>query len=75
MEIDLEFTEKSARNTQRWWKLTATITLPAVRLPCKLYRMFVADFSVNSQPILIKFIKDYRDIFMKKYYLIQKLDH
>ena len=27
MEIDLELTEKSAKNTQRWWKLTATIDL------------------------------------------------
>ena len=27
MEIDLELTEKSAKNTQRWWKLTATICL------------------------------------------------
>ena len=25
MEIDLELTEKLAKNTQRWWKLTATI--------------------------------------------------
>ena len=25
MKIDLELTEKSAKNTQRWWKLTATI--------------------------------------------------
>ena len=25
MEIDLELTEKSAKNTQHWWKLTATI--------------------------------------------------
>ena len=25
MDIDLELTEKSAKNTQRWWKLTATI--------------------------------------------------
>ena len=25
MEIDLELTEKSAKNNQRWWKLTATI--------------------------------------------------
>ena len=24
-----------------------------------LYRMFLADFSVNSQPILMKFCKDY----------------
>ena len=27
MEIDLELTEKSVKNTQRWWKLTATIDL------------------------------------------------
>ena len=27
MEIDLELTEKSAKNTQRWWKLTATIVI------------------------------------------------
>ena len=27
MEIDLELTEKSAKNTQRWWELTATIDL------------------------------------------------
>ena len=27
MKIDLELTEKSAENTQRWWKLTATIGL------------------------------------------------
>ena len=25
MKIDSELTEKSAKNTQRWWKLTATI--------------------------------------------------
>ena len=25
MEIDQELSEKSAENTQRWWKLTATI--------------------------------------------------
>ena len=25
MEIDLEFTEKLAKNTQRLWKLTATL--------------------------------------------------
>ena len=24
MKIDLELTEKLAKNTQRWWKLTAT---------------------------------------------------
>ena len=26
MEIDQELTEKSAKNTQRWWKLNATLT-------------------------------------------------
>ena len=48
-----------------------------------LYRMlFFANFSVNSQPILMKFCKDYfrvtgdyREIFIKKYYVFQKLDH
>ena len=25
MEIDLELTEKSAKNTQRWWKLTSIV--------------------------------------------------
>ena len=35
-----------------------------------------ADFSVNSQPISMKFCNgDYREIFIKKYYLVQKLDH
>ena len=30
MEIDQELTEKSAKNTQRWWKLTAiTVVKPA----------------------------------------------
>ena len=38
--------------------------------------MFFADFSVSSPPILIKFRKDYfREIFIKKYYIVQKLDH
>ena len=27
MEIDSELTEKSAKNTQRWWKLTASATI------------------------------------------------
>ena len=27
MKIDSELTEKSAKNTQRWWKLTATIVV------------------------------------------------
>ena len=29
------------------------------RRQINLYRMFFADFSVNSQPILMKFCKDY----------------
>ena len=46
------------------------------RRQINLYRMFFADFSVNSQPISIKFCKDdYREIFIKKYYVVQKLDH
>ena len=27
MKIDSELTENSAKNTQRWWKLTATIVM------------------------------------------------
>ena len=30
MEIDLELTEKLAKNIQRWWKLTATIDVKTV---------------------------------------------
>ena len=50
--------------------------------------MFFADFSVNSQPIFMKFSMDYfhfifisfscgdyREIFIKKYYVVKKLDH
>ena len=49
------------------------------RRQINLYRMFVADFSVNFQPIFMKFCKDhfrvtgyYREIFIKKYYVVQK---
>ena len=52
------------------------------RRQINLYRMFFADFSVNSQLIFMKFCKDifescgdYREIFIKKYYVVQKLDH
>ena len=52
------------------------------RRQISLYRMFFADFSVNSQPIFMEFYKDfiesrgdYREIFIKNYYLVQKLDH
>ena len=31
MDIDVELTEKSAKNTQRWWKLTATIEILATK--------------------------------------------
>ena len=46
--------------------------------------MFFTDFSVNSQPIWMKFRKDYfrvarrlayPKIFIKKYYVVKKLDH
>ena len=58
--------------------MSFTITLIYTRRQINLYRMFFADFSVNSQPILMKFCKDYfdyREIFIKKYYTVQKLDH
>ena len=42
------------------------------RRQINLYRMFFADFSVNSQLILMKFCKE---IFIKKYCKVQKLDH
>ena len=54
------------------------------RRQINLYRMFFDDFAVNSQPIFIRTIFartifelrcDYREIFIKKYYVIQKLDH
>ena len=49
MEIDLELTEKSAKNTQRWWKLTATIDLYRyIRRQINQDRMIFGDFSVNS---------------------------
>ena len=58
MEIDLELTEKSAKNTQRWWKLTATIyrhdrvivgfTLTVV----DQFRGFLSQFSTNFHEIL-----------------------
>ena len=54
--------------------------IPAVRLPC------IACFSPISQPILNRlkrnFVRtifesrgDYREIFIKKCYIVQKLDH
>ena len=36
-----------------------TIDINYTRRQINLYRMFFADFSVNSQPILMKFCKDY----------------
>ena len=52
------------------------------RRQINLYRMFFTDFSVNSQPILMNFERtifeshgDYPDIFIKKYYVVKKLDH
>ena len=41
--------------------------------------MFVADFSINSQPMFIIFRKDYfritRQNIIKKYSIVQKLDN
>ena len=52
------------------------INTPYTHRQINLYRMFLADFSVNYQPILMKFCKDYmfesrsncREIFIAKYY-------
>ena len=56
------------------------VSLNYTRRQINLYRMFFADFSLNSQPILMKFCKDYfrgdyHYIFIKKYYVVQKLDN
>ena len=40
-----------------------TFKLAYTRRQINLYRMFFADFSVNSQPILMKFCKDYLRVF------------
>ena len=41
-----------------------------------LYRMFFADFSVNSQPIFMKLSRgDCREIFIEKYRIATNLDH
>ena len=43
MEIDLELTEKSAKNTQRWWKLTATIGYSILGLGLHLFLLAELD--------------------------------
>ena len=55
--IDEELTEKSAKNIQCWWKLTANYIL-AVTL--NQDHMIFADFSVNSESISLKFCKAQR---------------
>ena len=84
MEIDLELTEKSAKNTQRWWKLTATIGY-SLSDGGGWSKMKVS-FSVSSQSILNRFSWNFvnpifqwfginPENFIKKYYIVQKLDH
>ena len=48
MEIDLELTEKSAKNTQRWWKLTATIDMIS-KLWNNLYLLFYRAILLSNQ--------------------------
>ena len=51
------------------------------RRQINLYRMFFADFSVNSQPIFMKFCMDYLRVTRRvpwnfhKYCTAEKLDH
>ena len=52
------------------------------RRQINLYRMFFADFSVNSHRFWWNFARtifesrsDYPEIFIKKYYVVRKLDH
>ena len=44
MRIDSELTEKSAKNTQRWWKLTATIVISFY----SIYNMLAVYFLSNK---------------------------
>ena len=54
MEIDLELTEKSAKNTQRWWKLTAAIIRFTINSSTRIieFRGFLNQFSTNFHEIL-----------------------
>ena len=47
MKIDSELTEKSAKNTQRWWKLTATIDFYLVLGPHMWKKVELAQISLN----------------------------
>ena len=51
MEIDSELTEKSAKNTQRWWKLTAAMVVIGVSARHKgIYKsVFLLRFSWSQR--------------------------
>ena len=64
-----------------WLRICHIMILKYTRCQITLYRMFFADFSDNSQPILMKFCKDYfrvtrrlpvHEIFIKKYIILFK---
>ena len=55
MTYELWLTQ-SCRLWRRDWREPSVLY---TRRQINLYRMFFADFSVNSQPILMKFCKDY----------------
>ena len=57
MEIDLELTEKSAKNTQRWWKLTATIMIETSK-SCDLnFANSGRDTEAKTSPRHLNFLK------------------
>ena len=58
MGIDVELTAKSAKNTQRWWKLTATIYLVLLLLVVMWYAgvpVYYLGCRCASQFILLQF--------------------
>ena len=54
MKIDSELTEKSAKNTQRWWKLTATIVGFTLNSATRIieFRGFLSQFLTDFHEIL-----------------------
>ena len=52
MGIDLKLTEISAKNTQRWWKLTATTSCSQLPPALGVFRRFLRQFWINFHEIL-----------------------
>ena len=52
MEIDIELTEKSAKNTQRWWKLTATIDYITLQSKFNASQVTVSKLTVTAHQMI-----------------------